>query len=64
MKRITLSTLKQAIEEIRNLVEMFPSGVDYDADPADTSPSDATAHTAGLIWKICEEALPSSKKVE
>ncbi len=49
-----LRKLEQAITEIRMLIESSPSGIDYEADPCDTSPADVVAFTSGLIWQICE----------
>ena len=51
-----ITQLRDTITEIQKLIEDIPSGVDYDADPENASPEDATAHTAGLIWKACQEA--------
>lgn len=68
MKRTPKGTLKQqvavllgVIKDIQNMVENTPSGVDYDADPANTSPENADSHTAGLIWKMCQEVLKEGK---
>ena len=49
-----ISELELAIDEIAELIQQLPPGVDYEADAGDTSPEDATAHIGGLIWKICE----------
>ena len=54
--------LKSCLKEIELLTEQFPSGVDYDADPKDQSPPDATAHTAGLIWQLCQEQKRKAKR--
>ena len=47
-------TKRELIEAILDLLEHFPSGIDYEADPDNQSPEDMTAHTAGLIWQLCE----------
>ncbi len=49
-----IEKLKRAIDEIQILVDSLPSGIDYEADPCNTSPADAVAFTGGLIWQICE----------
>jgi hypothetical protein len=53
-----IEQLERAITEIRALTESLPSGVDYEADPGDASPADATAFVGGLIWQICERVSP------
>lgn len=53
-----MEEFEQAINEIKILLELFPSGIDYEADPADRSPEDTTAHTAGLIWQVCQRVMP------
>lgn len=55
-----VSELLNIIREIQELIEGMPSGIDYEVDPNNESPEDATAHTAGLIWKRCQEALGKS----
>lgn len=55
-QRLLISKLRLMLRDIERLCEQFPSGIDFDADPENQSPADATAHTAGLIWKACQEA--------
>lgn len=47
-------TKRELIEAIMVLLGHLPSGIDYEADPDNQSPEDMTAHTAGLIWQLCE----------
>lgn len=58
MKRDRIAQFEIAINEIRELVQQLPPGIDYDADPENTCPDDATTHIGGLIWKVCERVLP------
>lgn len=44
-----------ALLEIMDLVQELPSGIDEQADTADTSPKDMAAHIGGLIWQMCEQ---------
>lgn len=41
--------------------EQVPSGVDYDADPANESPHDAVAHIAGLAIREAREVLQNQQ---
>jgi len=50
MEKIT-KEMKEQIDELIELVEQLPCGVDYEADPEDTSPDDQMQHIAGLIWQ-------------
>ncbi len=57
---MTKQEMRDALERIAALAEELPSGIDYTADPGDTSPGDMTAHIGGLIWQECDKALRAS----
>jgi hypothetical protein len=61
MKRDKIAQFEIAINEIRELINQLPSGIDYEADENNLSPADATAHVGGLVWKVCERVLPSDE---
>lgn len=52
-----LALALKALAEIDDLVCQLPSGIDADADPNDTSPTDATAHIGGLISQLATKAI-------
>jgi len=56
-----IAELEKAINDIRELLESMPAGIDYEADPNDASPENMEAHIGGLAWQICERTLPSSR---
>ena len=49
---VELAELRQCLATIADLADNMPSGADHDANPENTSPEDAVAHLAGLIWQI------------
>ena len=52
-----LQKIRETLAEIAALADNLPSGIDYTADPNDTSPEDMTAHIGGLIWQECDKML-------
>ena len=55
--------LLNTICDIKDLVEQLPRGIDQEADPDNPSPDDMVAHTGGLIYQKCQEALVALKEV-
>lgn len=49
--RTALKEARAVIQYVKDMVECFPAGVDYEADENDTSPEVMESHIAGLIWK-------------
>ena len=57
VQKKNIEKLRSALQTIRDLCDSMPCGYDTDLDPEDPSPSDANAHTTGLIVRACEEAM-------
>lgn len=51
IRRDERKKIAEAVSEIRALASWH---ADYDADPADQSPEDQTAHINGLILQACD----------
>lgn len=60
--RADLAAAREALKTQRQWWEQLPCGVDYDADPANTSPEDAVAHIAGLAVQEIDAVLAAEKE--
>ena len=58
-----LAVAVSALQDIVDLVEQLPGGIDEETDPADPSPDDMVAHIGGLIYQKCQETLGAMKEV-
>jgi hypothetical protein len=57
-----LARVVEALEEVDGMLDGLPSGVDEEADFANCSPDDATAHLGGLIRQHLRAALAAVKE--
>lgn len=53
---------KKEIQSQMDWWELIPMGVDYECDPWDTSPRDATAHLGGIAWQSAKKTLATLER--
>lgn len=54
MEYPSIARLREALQDIVELVMQLPGGIDEDPDPDDTSPDNPAAHIGGLIIECAE----------